>query len=68
MIENRFCSEIKLYLIIKQTNWGAVEIVSDQSVFVTALIKHIEEQVPIVRDNLSSARKYFTQFCIKFVR
>ena len=53
---------------MKQTNWGAVEIVSDQSVFVTALIKHIEEQVPIVRDNLSSARKYFTQFCIKFVR
>ena len=23
--------------------------------------------IPLVRDNLASSRKYFTQFCVKFV-
>ncbi|CAH2021099.1 unnamed protein product [Acanthoscelides obtectus] len=28
---------------------------------------HLKTTVPIIRDNLSHSRKYFTKFCIKFV-
>ncbi|XP_067103029.1 vacuolar protein sorting-associated protein 53 homolog isoform X2 [Osmerus mordax] len=46
--------------------WQSVEHVGDQSPYVTSVIMHIKQNVPIVRDNLASTRKYFTQFCIKF--
>ena len=49
-----------------KSNWSSVDKVTEKSGYIIALIKHIEEQIPIVRDNLSSARKYYTQFCIKF--
>ncbi len=41
--------------------------VGDQSSYVTAVINHIKNFVPLVRDNLANSRKYFTQFCSKFV-
>ncbi|GCB62463.1 hypothetical protein scyTo_0004257, partial [Scyliorhinus torazame] len=47
--------------------WQNVEHVGDQSPYVTSIILHIKQNVPIIRDNLASTRKYFTQFCIKFV-
>nr|XP_061797293.1 vacuolar protein sorting-associated protein 53 homolog isoform X1 [Nerophis lumbriciformis] len=46
--------------------WQNVEHVGDQSPYVTSIIMHIKQNVPIIRDNLASTRKYFTQFCIKF--
>ncbi|XP_061073023.1 vacuolar protein sorting-associated protein 53 homolog isoform X1 [Conger conger] len=46
--------------------WQNVEHVGDQSPYVTSVIMHIKHNVPIIRDNLASTRKYFTQFCIKF--
>eukprot|EP00063_Salmo_salar_P043357 XP_014018192.1 PREDICTED: vacuolar protein sorting-associated protein 53 homolog isoform X2 [Salmo salar] len=46
--------------------WQSVEHVGDQSPYVTSVIMHIKQNVPIIRDNLASTRKYFTQFCIKF--
>uniref|UniRef100_A0A674NB66 Vacuolar protein sorting-associated protein 53 homolog n=1 Tax=Takifugu rubripes TaxID=31033 RepID=A0A674NB66_TAKRU len=46
--------------------WQSVEHVGDQSPYVTSIIMHIKQNVPILRDNLASTRKYFTQFCIKF--
>uniref|UniRef100_A0A8C4R3U2 Vacuolar protein sorting-associated protein 53 homolog n=1 Tax=Eptatretus burgeri TaxID=7764 RepID=A0A8C4R3U2_EPTBU len=46
--------------------WQNVEHVGDQSPYVTSIISHIKQNVPVVRDYLASARKYFTQFCIKF--
>ncbi|KAG9328649.1 hypothetical protein JZ751_011624 [Albula glossodonta] len=46
--------------------WQNVEHVGDQSPYVTSVIMHIKQNVPIIRDNLASTRKYFTQFCIKF--
>lgn len=49
-----------------KTNWAAFDHVADQSAYVTAILKHLGEQVPLIRDLLSMARKYFTQFCIKF--
>ena len=47
-------------------SWTAVEHVGDQSPYVTAITNHIKQTVPTVRANLSAARKYFTQYCIKF--
>uniref|UniRef100_A0A2K5U0U7 Vacuolar protein sorting-associated protein 53 homolog n=1 Tax=Macaca fascicularis TaxID=9541 RepID=A0A2K5U0U7_MACFA len=47
-------------------HWQNVEHVGDQSPYVTSVILHIKQNVPIIRDNLASTRKYFTQFCIKF--
>ncbi|XP_034025269.1 LOW QUALITY PROTEIN: vacuolar protein sorting-associated protein 53 homolog [Thalassophryne amazonica] len=46
--------------------WQNVEHVGDQSPYVTSIIMHIKQNVPIIRDSLASTRKYFTQFCIKF--
>uniref|UniRef100_A0A6Q2ZIS4 Vacuolar protein sorting-associated protein 53 homolog n=1 Tax=Esox lucius TaxID=8010 RepID=A0A6Q2ZIS4_ESOLU len=46
--------------------WQSVEHVGDQSPYVTSVIMHIKQNVPIIRDNLASTRKYFTQFCIKY--
>jgi len=40
--------------------------VGDQSGYVTAIIGHLKQNLPILRDNLTTSRKYFTQFCIKF--
>uniref|UniRef100_A0A8C6KD89 VPS53 subunit of GARP complex n=1 Tax=Nothobranchius furzeri TaxID=105023 RepID=A0A8C6KD89_NOTFU len=48
--------------------WQNVEHVGDQSPYVTSIIMHIKQNVPIIRDNLASTRKYFTQFCIKFTK
>ena len=51
-----------------QVNWQSVEAVGDESSYVTAISNHLKEAVPLIRDYLSSARKYFTQFCVKFVK
>ena len=48
-------------------SWTSVEHVGDQSPYVTAITGHIKQTVPLIRSNLATARKYFTQFCIKFV-
>ena len=53
---------------MNKVNWSIVETVGDQSSYVTAITTHIKTTLPIVRDNLASARKYFTQFCIKFAK
>ncbi|CAM1308632.1 VPS53 (predicted), partial [Pycnogonum litorale] len=46
--------------------WQSVEAVGDQSSYITAVTSHIRLIVPVIRDNLASSRKYFTQFCVKF--
>ncbi|XP_030087197.1 vacuolar protein sorting-associated protein 53 homolog isoform X2 [Serinus canaria] len=51
---------------MSKMQWQNVEHVGDQSPYVTSVILHIKQNVPIIRDNLASTRKYFTQFCIKF--
>ena len=48
---------------INLQNFSAV---GDQSSYVTAIINHIKNFVPLIRDNLANSRKYFTQFCSKF--
>uniref|UniRef100_A0A663MF88 Vacuolar protein sorting-associated protein 53 homolog n=1 Tax=Athene cunicularia TaxID=194338 RepID=A0A663MF88_ATHCN len=58
-----------MYIFLQEVcamQWQNVEHVGDQSPYVTSVILHIKQNVPIIRDNLASTRKYFTQFCIKF--
>ncbi|XP_033106959.1 vacuolar protein sorting-associated protein 53 homolog [Anneissia japonica] len=52
---------------MNKVNWSVVEAVGDQSSYVSAITSHIKQVLPNIRDNLASARKYFTQFCIRFV-
>ncbi|XP_041349182.1 vacuolar protein sorting-associated protein 53 homolog [Gigantopelta aegis] len=48
--------------------WSTVEAVGDQSGYVTAVTSHLKQNLPIIRDNLVTSRKYFTQFCVKFAK
>ncbi|XP_036370846.1 vacuolar protein sorting-associated protein 53 homolog isoform X2 [Octopus sinensis] len=51
---------------MSKMSWSTVETVGDQSGYVTAITSHLKQNLPIIRDNLASSRKYFTQFCVKF--
>ncbi|CAH0548839.1 unnamed protein product [Brassicogethes aeneus] len=51
---------------MSKIQWQNVDTVGDQSPYITAITTHFKTTVPIVRDNLSHSRKYFTQFCVKF--
>ena len=47
--------------------WAAVEQVGDQSQYVSQLGSAVRATAPRLRDCLQTSRKYFTQFCLKFV-
>ena len=47
-------------------SWVNIESVGDQSPYVSAIINVAKQMIPVVRDNLASSRKHFTQFCVKF--
>jgi len=51
---------------MSRMSWQSVDAVGDQSNYVSAITQHLKSNLPIIRDNLASTRKYFTQFCIKF--
>ncbi|XP_044261324.1 vacuolar protein sorting-associated protein 53 homolog [Tribolium madens] len=51
---------------MSKIQWQNVDTVGDQSPYITAITTHFKTTIPIIRDNLSHTRKYFTQFCIKF--
>ncbi|XP_060584875.1 vacuolar protein sorting-associated protein 53 homolog [Ruditapes philippinarum] len=51
---------------MSKMSWSSVEAVGDQSGYVTAITGHLKTALPLIRDNLASSRKYFTQFCVKF--
>lgn len=53
-------------IAMSKKSWQNIETVGDQSGYVTAIISHLKQTVPVIRDNLASSRKYFTQFCVKF--
>ncbi|KAH7956169.1 hypothetical protein HPB52_006601 [Rhipicephalus sanguineus] len=56
------------FLFVVQTNWSLVKAVGDQSGYVTAITSHLRQTLPLIRDNLANSRRYFTQFCVHFVR
>ncbi|KAK3913798.1 Vacuolar protein sorting-associated protein 53-like protein [Frankliniella fusca] len=51
---------------MSKIQWSNIETVGDQSSYVTAITSHLKQTVPVVRNELVSSRKYFTQFCVKF--
>lgn len=51
---------------MSKMSWSSVEAVGDQSGYVSAITGHLKSGLPLIRDNLASSRKYFTQFCVKF--
>ncbi|XP_049767266.1 vacuolar protein sorting-associated protein 53 homolog [Schistocerca cancellata] len=51
---------------MSKISWQNIDTVGDQSGYVSAITSHLRQTVPVIRDNLVSSRKYFTQFCIKF--
>lgn len=50
-----------------KVQWQTINNVGDQSAFISSICANFKQTVPILRDNLASSRKYFTQFCHKFV-
>lgn len=56
------------YIMIVQVAWQHIEAVGDQSNYVDAIASRIRTIVPLIRENLVSARKYFTNFCHKFAK
>ena len=48
--------------------WQTVEAVGDQSAYVSSIAAHVRSTIPLIRDNLSPARKYFVNFCHKLAK
>ena len=46
--------------------WSSVQVVGDQSSYVSNIMACLRLTIPLLRDRLSSCRKYFTQLCVKF--
>ncbi|KAG8300721.1 Vacuolar protein sorting-associated protein 53 [Homalodisca vitripennis] len=51
---------------MSKIQWQTKESVGDQSAYVTAITSHLKASIPFIKDSLSSSRKYFTQFCVRF--
>lgn len=56
------------YYVFEQVAWQHIEAVGDQSNYVDTITSRIRTIVPVIRENLVSARKYFTNFCHKFAK
>lgn len=50
-----------------KVQWQSINNVGDQSAFISSICGNFKQTVPILRDNLASSRKYFIQFCHKFI-
>ena len=58
----------RCHVMIVQVAWQHIEVVGDQSSYVDTIAGRIRTNVPLIRENLISARKYFTNFCHKFAK
>uniref|UniRef100_T1H365 Vps53 C-terminal domain-containing protein n=1 Tax=Megaselia scalaris TaxID=36166 RepID=T1H365_MEGSC len=52
--------------IMAKKPWHTIKSVGDQSDFINQLIYHFKTVIPLIRENLHTSRKYFTQLCLKF--
>lgn len=53
--------------VMTKIQWQSISNVGDQSPYVNSIISHFKQTIPTIRDNLASSRKYYTQFCHKFI-
>ncbi|CRK95527.1 CLUMA_CG008996, isoform A [Clunio marinus] len=54
-------------VVMSKIQWQNISNVGDQSPYINTIISHFKQTIPNIRDNLSSSRKYYTQFCNKFI-
>lgn len=54
-------------LAMAKVQWQHISNVGDQSAFISSICSNFKQTVPTIRDTLASSRKYFTQFCHRFV-
>lgn len=59
--------EICLNNTMTKTNWSSYDNVGDQSAYVNGVLTHLSRTVPLVRQNLGSSRRHFTEYCHNFV-
>ncbi|XP_011187096.2 vacuolar protein sorting-associated protein 53 homolog [Zeugodacus cucurbitae] len=53
---------------MSKVQWQSISNVGDQSAFISSICANFKQTIPVIRDNLATSRKYFTQFCHKFVK
>lgn len=53
--------------VMTKMQWQTISSVGDQSPYINSIISHFRQTIPTIRDNLASSRKYYTQFCHKFI-
>lgn len=53
--------------VMTKIQWQNISNVGDQSAYVNSIISHFKQTIPTIRENLVSSRKYYTQFCHKFI-
>lgn len=54
-------------VVMTKMQWQSISNVGDQSPYVNSIISHFKQTIPVIRDNLATSRKYYTQFCHKFI-
>lgn len=57
---------LSAFINMTKLPWGSVEAVGDQSSYVSLVVGHLRQTIPLIRDSLVSVRKYFINFCHKF--
>ncbi|CAO1310400.1 unnamed protein product [Diamesa tonsa] len=54
-------------VVMTKVQWQNISNVGDQSPYINSIISHFKQGIPVIRDNLATSRKYYTQFCHKFI-
>lgn len=67
MVQDLECACEPALIVMNKTQWQNIQNVGDQSPFVNSIQSNFQTTVPVIRDNLAASRKYYTQFCHKFV-
>lgn len=67
MVQDVECACEPALIVMNKTQWQSIQNVGDQSPFVNSIQSNFQATVPVIRDNLAASRKYYTQFCHKFV-
>lgn len=67
MVQDVECACEPALIVMNKTQWQNIQNVGDQSPFVNSIQSNFQATVPVIRDNLAASRKYYTQFCHKFV-
>ena len=66
LVSNIESSLEPFFTAMLKINWSAIDTPIGPSAFVTNMARVLQESFPFIRENLSDARKYFTQFCLSF--